>query len=187
MVHETSSQIRLREVMSDFNIIKVRSQEDLTAIKALFIAYTSWLDIDLTFQDYQSELASLPGKYAPPTGELLLIRQARDGEPLGCIAVRPLSAQVTLRTCEIKRLYVLPAARGMGVGGQLVAEIMRIAKELGYAEAKLDTLPRMQSAIKTYEKFGFVACEKYYDTPLEGTKFLKAILGDERESQSDVV
>jgi ribosomal protein S18 acetylase RimI-like enzyme len=164
---------------SQFCIVRVRAKEDLSIITKLFTAYTTWLNIDLTFQDFANELASLPGKYAPPTGEILLVKRTSDNESLGCIALRPLPLQANTghdQTCEVKRLYVLPSARGMGVGRALVAECLSIARELGYREAKLDTLPRMQTAIKTYESFGFVDCEKYYETPLEGTKFMKCDL-----------
>ena len=163
----------------DFEIIKVRSRADLDIIASLFTAYTTWLNIDLSFQDFAKELASLPGKYAPPEGEILLARRASDHEPLGCTALRRLPGtdeESARRTCELKRLYVVPAARGMGVGRALVRECLDIAKAFGYEEGKLDTLAHMRSAIKTYESFGFVDCEKYYETPLEGTKFMRVDL-----------
>jgi ribosomal protein S18 acetylase RimI-like enzyme len=165
--------------MKEMEIIKIRSKQDLAIIVDLFTAYTTWLNIDLTFQDFANELASLPGKYAPPTGDLLLARRTANDEPLGCIALRPLPVQAETRhqkTCELKRLYVVPAARGTGAGKALVAEAIRVAKELDYTEAKLDTLPHMRAAIRLYESFGFVDCEKYYDTPLEGTIFMRAKL-----------
>ncbi|KIW02157.1 uncharacterized protein PV09_06641 [Verruconis gallopava] len=166
--------------MATFRIIKVREPEDLDAIRSLFSAYTAWLNIDLTFQGFADELANLPGKYKEPTGEILLARGTWNNEPMGCVAVRPLPVQnssaLPHKTCEIKRLYVVPDARGKGVGWKLVDEILKVAKEIGYAEAKLDTLPHMKSAIRTYERFGFVECKKYYDTPLHGTRFMRADL-----------
>lgn len=164
------------EQSPEFRLIRVRSKEDLDTIAILFTAYTTWLNIDLSFQDFAAELSSLPGKYAPPQGEILLARRCTDDEPLGCIALRQLPGWKhgdRTRTCEFKRLYVVPAARGMGVGRALVGKCVDAAKELGYEEGKLDTLPHMQSAIRTYASFGFVDCEKYYETPLQNTKFMK--------------
>jgi ribosomal protein S18 acetylase RimI-like enzyme len=168
--------------MSEFSIAQAQSEADLAAIAALFTAYTTWLNIDLTFQDFTTELASLPGKYSPPTGALLLARRTSDSEPLGCIALRPLPSSTEqdstelLKTCELKRLYVAPSARGLGVGRALVKECLRIAREAGYREAKLDTLPHMRSAIRTYEAFGFLECERYYETPLGETRFMRVEL-----------
>lgn len=161
--------------MADVEIVKARSERDLNDIIALFTAYTSWLNIDLTFQDFASEFANLPGKYALPTGELLLARRRSSGEPLGCIALRALQLPTSTdghRICELKRLYVVPGARGTGAGKALVTNALGIARKIGYAEARLDTLPHMQSAIKLYEMFGFVECERYYETPLAGTRFM---------------
>jgi ribosomal protein S18 acetylase RimI-like enzyme len=152
-----------------FYITKVRTAEDLSAISSLFIAYTKWLDIDLAYQDFTSELANLPGKYAPPTGELLLARATESDLPVGCAALRPLFPP---DCCEMKRLYVAPEGRGMGVGKALAKEVLAIAKDLRYAEIRLDTLPHMKAAVGLYTMFGFVRCAKYYETPIEGTVFL---------------
>lgn len=154
-------------------IERVRTVEDIAIISALFTAYTDWLDIDLAYQDFSAELAGLPGKYAPPTGEILLAKSTTTGESIGCVALRKLNSS---KECEMKRLYVSPAGRGTGVGKALVKTILDIAKELGYAEVKLDTLPHMTAAIALYKRIGFVECEKYYDTPIEGTVFLSKIL-----------
>lgn len=169
--------------MAEFTIAKAQSAEDLSTIASIFTAYTTWLNIDLTFQDFTTELASLPGKYAPASGVLLLARRTSDLEPLGCIALRALPPSASnvddsnsSQTCEGKRLYVVPSARGLGVGRALVKECLSIARAAGYKEAKLDTLPHMRSAIKTYEAFGFVECEKYYETPLAETKFMRVEL-----------
>jgi ribosomal protein S18 acetylase RimI-like enzyme len=152
-----------------FYISKVRTSEDLEAIASLFIAYTEWLNIDLAYQDFNSELNNLPGKYSPPKGELLLARTRDSNAPIGCVALRPLSLP---ECCEIKRLYVAPAGRGLGVGKVLAKEILAIAKSASYAYVKLDTLPHMEAAIGLYTQLGFVKCAKYYDTPIEGTVFL---------------
>src|SRR5258707_4018227 len=138
--------------MSQFNLMRVRHAEQIAAITILFREYVDWLGIDLSFQAFEGELKSLLGKYAPPTGELMLA-SAPDGSALGCVAVRSL-AGVTV--CEMKRLYVRPAARGLGVGRALVAAIIRSAEELGFTQMKLDTLPAMDEALALYKRFGFV-------------------------------
>lgn len=155
--------------MTTFIITKVRTEEDLVVIKQLFIAYTKWLNIDLTYQNFEAELAFLPGRYSPPGGELLLARSATSNQPLGCVALRPLMAPAC---AEMKRLYVTPEGRGTGVGKALIKEIMAIAIDSGYTEIKLDTLRHMEAALGIYKSFGFVECEKYYETPMENTVFL---------------
>ncbi|QDS74924.1 hypothetical protein FKW77_004262 [Venturia effusa] len=156
--------------MATFTIAKVRTPDDLAVVKDLFIAYTKWLNIDLAYQNFEAELASLPGKYAPPVGELLLARSTASNKPLGCVALRPLMVPAC---AEMKRLYVTPEGRGTGVGKALIKEIMNVAKESGYTEIKLDTLRHMEAALGIYNKFGFVECEKYYETPMENTVFLR--------------
>jgi ribosomal protein S18 acetylase RimI-like enzyme len=152
-------------------VIPVRSQSDVTTIKFLFTSYASHLAIDLTFQSFGEELETLPGKYAPPAGELLLAFDTR-ASPIGCVALRPLDLPDVPKCCELKRLYVTPQGRGLGAGKTLAEEIVRCARELGYDHIRLDTLPEMKAAIGIYKSLGFEPCEKYYDTPLEGTVFL---------------
>ncbi|KAL4944433.1 hypothetical protein BDV06DRAFT_90469 [Aspergillus oleicola] len=157
---------------AEFRIVPAQTAEDIATARSLFTAYVDWLNIDLTYQDYQSELDSLPGKYGAPHGELLLACST-DGAPLGCVAVRPLDDQSEGQTCEMKRLYVSPKARGMGLGKALVTAIIQRAKELGYKEMRLDTLPsRMRQAIKMYTRLGFVETRPYYKTPMDETIFL---------------
>lgn len=135
---------------------------------ALFRAYAASLDVDLAYQDFQTELAALPGKYAPPAGELLLARDI-GGAPLGCVALRSIEPD---SCCEMKRLYVAPAARGMGLGRALVQAIVEAAAGLGYRELRLDTLPDMIEAQALYERMGFVRIAPYYETPIAGTVFM---------------
>ncbi|KAL4934551.1 GNAT family N-acetyltransferase [Aspergillus undulatus] len=138
-----------------FRIVPAHTAEHIATARSLFTAYVDWLNIDLTYQDYPLELDSLPGKYGAPHGELLLAFSIED-TPLGCVAVRPLDQGET-QTCEMKRLYVSPEARGVGLGKALVAGIVQRAKELGYEEMRLDTLPsRMQETIQLYMRLGFV-------------------------------
>lgn len=169
-----------------FHIIPVQTEEHISASQSLFIAYTEWLNIDLTFQDFTSELQSLPGKYSPPEGGALLLALSTDGteSPLGCVAVRALQPDPSIhdqapqthggqrRCCEMKRLYVSPEARGTGLGRALAGAIIQEAKELGYAEMRLDTLPFMEGAIQLYRRLGFIDIPPYYETPVKGTVFL---------------
>ncbi|PGG97823.1 carbonic anhydrase [Blastomyces parvus] len=223
-----------------YTIRAVRSKEDLAAAIALIKTYTAGLGIDLSYQDFESEMARMPGSYAPPAGELLIAAannsmkenlesRAQGGMPpdvLGCIALRelhgskhmksdhgqvPLQAQTAPATsmsgpdpgsatsntddgdddddddgkapanfntkpgskyCELKRLYVAPAARGLGVGKALVNAMLAVARHIGYEEVRLDTLPDMREAIAMYRGMGFGVVEKYYETAIEGTVFL---------------
>ena len=109
----------------------------------------------------------MPGKYAPPTGELLLARSG--GEALGCVGMRPIGEPAI---CEMKRLFVSPAARGLGVGKALVADIIHAAQQAGHGEMRLDTLPTMTAATALYREAGFVEIDAYYDTPIAGTVFM---------------
>lgn len=155
---------------SSFSIAPVRTTEDLEATVDLFRTYVESLGIDLTFQDFENEIKSLPEKYAPPTGELLLARNFQ-GEPIGCVALRALCPSGS-GCCEMKRLYTVPAVRGLGIGRALITAILDIAYTLGYEEIKLDTLPNMVAAMELYKKAGFIETEAYYDTPHAGTIFL---------------
>ena len=150
------------------SIKPARSAHDLESTAQLFGAYVKSLGLDLSFQDFDTELRSLPGKYAPPNGEILLARDGA-GDAVGCVAVRPLSPS---NCCEMKRLYVPPTARGLGLGKQLLSAIIDTAASLGYNEIKLDTLPSMSQAISLYESTGFVQTSPYYETPLTETVFL---------------
>ncbi|EME38499.1 hypothetical protein DOTSEDRAFT_67250 [Dothistroma septosporum NZE10] len=146
----------------------VETKEDLSATIDLFEKYTQWLNIDLSFQDFATEMSKMPGKYAPPTGALFLAR-TYSGEPAGCVGLRVLS---TSGTCEMKRLYVDPRGRGLGLGKALADTVIAEAKRLGYTAMKLDTLSHMTHALALYRSLGFREIEAYYDTPLESTVFL---------------
>src|SRR5690606_15048655 len=126
-----------------FNIDPIGTERDLSDAVALIRAYAASLPIDLAYQDFESEIAAMPGKYAPPAGTLLLAR-GRDGTALGCVGLRPLSNP---GDCEMKRLYVAPAGRGLGVGRALVTAAISAAEQIGYHRMLLDTLPSMQAAM----------------------------------------
>ncbi len=151
-----------------FEIVPVRAAPDLSDAIALFTSYAASLNIDLAYQDFAGEMAAMPGKYAPPKGELLLAR-ANDGRPLGCVGLRPLDAP---GCCEMKRLYVAPEGRGIGVGRALAEAIILEAERIGYREMRLDTIPEMRTAIALYLTLGFVSIAPYYDTPIPDTVFL---------------
>jgi ribosomal protein S18 acetylase RimI-like enzyme len=153
---------------ASFQIVPARSSADLDAVKLLFTAYASALGIDLSYQGFEEELAGLPGKYAAPSGALLIAR-AMDGEPLGCVALRPLD---DAGRCEMKRLYVSPRARGLGLGKALINAVIAEAIRIGYREMRLDTLPTMGEAIALYRKAGFLPIDPYYETPMAGTIFM---------------
>ena len=149
----------------------VRSAADLRAAAALMAAYGASLGIDLSFQGFEAELAALPGKYAPPRGAILLARGegGEEGGALGCVALRPMEEP---GFCEMKRLFVAPEGRGLGLGRSLVEAALREAGRIGYAAVRLDTLPFMAEAIALYRRAGFVRVEPYYETPVAGTIFL---------------
>ncbi|KAF7325315.1 Acetyltransferase [Mycena venus] len=145
----------------DFHILPAHSSEaHLSVVRSLFTAYTTWLDLDLTFQNYAAELAALPGAYAPPSGALLVAVDTESSMPLGVIAMRSLKSQTGdvvvggARSCELKRLYTVPEARGRGVARALVREALGIARDAGYHIALLDTLKKMEAARGLYASEG---------------------------------
>lgn len=142
---------------------------DIAAVAKLMRAYAASLDIDLAYQDFESELAALPGAYAPPLGVLLLARDP-DNKAAGCVAIRPLDASAT---CEMKRLYVADTARGTGLGRRLAKAAIGEARRIGYRTMHLDTLSSMQAAQALYRALGFEPCPPHYVTPIAGTVFLR--------------
>ncbi|MFT4546263.1 MAG: putative acetyltransferase [Verrucomicrobiales bacterium] len=151
-------------------MIRAQSPDEIDDARRLFREYEAFLDVDLCFQDFEAELASLPGKYGGPEGELLLAYEA--DHAVGCVALRRLEDGV----CEMKRLFVRPAARGRGLGRQLAEEIVRAACELGYATMRLDTLERLEGAMHLYEGLGFRRIGAYYDNPLAEVAYFEADL-----------
>jgi ribosomal protein S18 acetylase RimI-like enzyme len=148
-------------------IREVESDADVRAAHDLFNEYADSLGVDLSFQDFERELAELPGDYAPPRGRLLLA--FADGQAAGCVALRDLGEGV----CELKRLYVRPAFRGRGLGRTLALSIIDEARALGYRRMRLDTLPSMAEAIPLYRSLGFYEIEPYRFNPVEGASFLE--------------
>jgi len=151
---------------STIDIRPAEFPRDLPFVRALFREYAEGLGVDLGFQSFEEEVAALPGKYAPPSGRLLIAW--RGAEALGSVALRAIDAG----SCEMKRLFVRPAARGEQLGRRLAERICAEAREAGYARICLDTLPMMGSAQMLYASLGFEAIEPYVFNPIVGTKFL---------------
>ena len=148
------------------HVLNANDTEALGHVRQFFRNYAGWLGVDLSFQKFDEEMASLPGAYAPPDGRLFYAEN--NGRPAGCVGVRPFSEGV----CEMKRLYVEPEQRGFGIGRDLALAAIKSAKQLGYRKILLDTLPAMRIAVKLYRELGFHDAPAYYPTPVEGTMFL---------------
>ena len=147
-------------------IANLTAEDDLDALRAMLREYEAEIGVDLCFQSFAAELASLPGDYAPPRGRLLLAYA--NGALAGCVALKP----VDEATCEMKRLYVRPAHRASGLGRDLVTRVIAEARALGFREMRLDTLPSMQPAQRMYERFGFRDIPPYRPNPVPGTRYM---------------
>jgi len=140
---------------------------DLLAVRSLFQEYADSLDFELDFQDFREEMETLPGKYAPPLGSILLARE--NGETVGCVAVRPLGEDI----CEMNRLYVRPAYRGKRLGRELALAIIEEAKRLGYKAMRLDTVVAMKEASALYRTLGFQTIYAYCYNPLPDAMYFE--------------
>ena len=153
------------------NVIQAVPAEEVDRARELFREYSAWLQIDLCFQNFEQELAELPGEYAPPEGRLLLVYD--DDDLAGCVALRKIGEQL----CEMKRLFVRDQFRGKGIGRFLIETIIRNAKAMGYERMRLDTLPpKMNDAIALYRSIGFRMIAPYYDNPVAGAIFMELSL-----------
>lgn len=148
-------------------IVDASAGDALLQVRMLFREYVDSVGIDVCFQGFTQELATLPGDYVRPGGRLLL--GLWDGEAAGCVALRALQRGI----CEMKRLYVRPQYRNFGVGGALVERIIGEAIEAGYAAMRLDSLPSMGSAIGLYRRLGFRDIDPYTENPIPGAVFLE--------------
>jgi putative acetyltransferase len=157
------------------NLIQAQSAEQVSRARELFEEYAAGLGINLCFQNFDKELAELPGPYLPPSGRLFLAFKV--DLAAGCVALRKIGDGV----CEMKRLYVRPEFRGTGLGRRLAETVIEAAREIGYGRMRLDTLPgKMDRAIAMYRSLGFKEIEPYYNNPVEGAAFMELILDQER-------
>ena len=157
-----------REIMRPMtNLIHKSLPEEMPLVRELFEEYAASLGFDLCFQDFDRELETLPGEYAPPDGAIIIAFS--DGAAAGCVALRRIGGAV----CEMKRLFVRPAFRGKGIGRALAEAVVEHARRLGYDSMKLDTLATMGAANALYGSLGFTACEPYRYNPCEGAVYLE--------------
>ncbi len=139
----------------------------LEQIKTLITEYARNLDRDLSFQDFDEELADLSAKYLPPNGRILAA-VTEDGNVIGCVAYHKHNPE----RCEMKRLYVRPEYRRCHAGGKLIEEIIRLARADGFSEMVLDTIKPLENAVRLYKKYGFEETEPYYDNPMEDVIYM---------------
>jgi len=156
-----------------FEIIQVEKEEHFEVIRTLFTEYQKELARDLSFQSFSDELANLPQKYNDANGGLLLLKDLEDDKFVGCVGLKTLKPQ----HCEMKRLYVQPDYRAKKYGLKLVHAILVLAKELNYQVMWLDTLTKLQPAIRLYKKLGFVETEPYYHNPYADVVFMRKEIG----------
>lgn len=155
-------------------IVAATGPQDISAVRALFVEYADWLGEDLCFQGFERELESLPGDYVAPRGRLFLARAHSAGRdaPAGCVALRPFDAD----SGEIKRLYVRGAYRGAGLGNRLALKVLESAREAGYRRLLLDTLERMDTAVRLYRGIGFREIPAYYHNPIPGAVYFELLI-----------
>lgn len=163
-------------------LIGVDTPELIGEVRKIFREYAASLDVDLCFQGFERELATLPGDYAPPGGQLLLA--VVDGEIAGCGALRALQDADYPNACEMKRLYVRPAFRRFGLGRMLAQHLLDDARRAGYSNMLLDTLDDMESARELYATLGFEEVPPYYYNPIPGAHYLRANLDHAGEFKS---
>ena len=153
-------------------LLNPSSAAEMETVREIFREYAATLEVDLAFQDFEAELASLPGDYAAPRGHLLLAQV--DGAIAGCCALRPLDAAAYPTASETTRLYGRKAFRGFGLGRALAEAMLDQARRAGYACVLLDTLDDMESARALYTDLGFEEIPPYYHNPIAGSHYLKA-------------
>jgi ribosomal protein S18 acetylase RimI-like enzyme len=155
-------------LLGEGELVEARTAADLDQVRRLFRAYAEWLGVDLCFQGFEQELATLPGAYARPAGRLLLARVA--GEAVGAVGLRPLEPGIA----EMKRLWVEPGFGGRGVGRALAEAAIAAARAIDYQRMRLDTIPaRMPAAQHLYRSLGFAPIPPYYHNPLDGVVMLE--------------
>jgi putative acetyltransferase len=159
----------------EIRLVTPDTPELLTATREILREYARSLEVDLCFQNFEDELAGLPGDYSPPAGALLLAFV--DGQLAGCGALRPVPESDYANACEMKRLFVRPAFRRFGLGRVIAQALLDEAQRAGYSEVLLDTLDDMEAARGLYASLGFEEIAPYYYNPIPGAHYLKATLG----------
>ena len=144
-------------------MLEIRIADDMKLVRELFEEYGRWTGLDLSFQNFEQEVATLPADYDPIFLAML------DGDAVGCVALRRIDDEI----CEMKRLYVRAHARGVKVGWTLVLRVIDEARRRGFRRMRLDTLPTMTNAIGLYETLGFRNIEPYRHNPIAGSRFLE--------------
>ena len=163
-----SSASSVPSVVKDFSFRQAESAAEISQARELFLEYAQSLGFSLCFQNFETELARLPGDYAPPEGRLLLAEY--EGQLAGCVALHRLDDGI----CEMKRLYLRPQVRGKGIGGSLADHIISEARQVGYQRMRLDTVePVMKDAVAMYRKIGFREISPYCSNPVAGALYME--------------
>ena len=158
-------------IVREFVFLQPSSPAQIASVRELFVEYGKSLGFSLCFQNFEQELAELPGDYAPPHGRLLLATCA--DAPAGCVALHKLGPEI----CEMKRLYVRPQSRGQGLGRSLAERVIAEARQIGYRHMRLDTVePIMRDAVALYRLLGFKQIAAYRPNPIEGAMYLELAL-----------
>lgn len=174
--NSVSSVRSVPSVVQGFVFSQVESPAEIAQARELFLEYEKALGISLCFQNFEQELADLPGHYAPPSGRLLLANY--EGQLAGCVALHQLEPGI----CEMKRLYLRPAARGKGIGRVMVEVLIHEARGIGYHVLRLDTIaPLMKDAVAMYRKMGFREIPPYCENPCDGALYMELDLVGSRE------
>jgi len=155
-------------------LIEAKSDKSYQIATSLFKEYAAQIGVDLSFQNFNQELANIQEQYARPKG-VLYIAYDSSQNPIGCFGIRQFEDSI----CELKRMYLKSTYRGLGIGKQLLLKSIEVGRELGYTKMRLDTLPTMQSAIGLYQSIGFYEILPYRFNPIEGTKYFEIILEEQ--------
>jgi GNAT superfamily N-acetyltransferase len=165
---QNSSAVSACSALKGFSIFPVQTPAQIAQARDLFLEYAESLGFSLCFQNFDEELANLPGGYAPPEGRLLLAE--REGQLAACVALHKLEAGI----CEMKRLYLRPQFRGHGLGRMLAERIIAEARQIGYRRMRLDTVePVMKDAVAMYRKLGFKPIAPYCANPMAGAIYME--------------
>jgi len=174
-VSSQNPQSPLPSVVKGFSFAQVESPAQISQARELFLEYGQSLGFSLCFQNFDEELAGLPGDYTPPTGCLLLAQY--ENHLAGCAALHKFRHEINSEICEMKRLYLRPQFRGKGLGRALADRVIAEARQIGYRRMRLDTVePVMKDAVAMYRRIGFREIAPYYKNPVAGALYMELIL-----------